>query len=177
MNLDGCVEVEAAYYSAPPRWIGRSVHTQWNERFVRLIDPLNGQLLREHLRQSRGTHRIHEQDRSLRTPLSTQQLLARARKAGPSMGTFCQILFDHDGQVAIRRVQGVMAMAKRYGAATTDEACKLALEMGVHQYRFVRNYLEKNGALTNALQQVDPIIRQLDLYRDLIAEKTKEPTE
>lgn len=93
------------------------------------------------------------------------------------MGTFCQILFDHDGQVAIRRVQGVMAMAKRYGAATTDEACKLALEMGVHQYPFVRKYLEKNGALTNALQQVDPIIRQLDLYRDLIAEKTKEPTE
>ena len=49
--------------------------------------------------------------------------------------------------------------------------------MGVHQYPFVRKYLEKNGALTNALQQVDPIIRQLDLYRDLIAEKTKESTE
>ena len=177
VHLDGCVEVEAAYYSAPPRWIGRSVHTQWNERFVRLIDPLNGQLLREHLRHSRGTHCIHEEDRSPRTPLSTRQLLDRARKAGPSMGTFCQILFDHDGQVAIRRVQGVMAMAKRYGTATTDEACKLALEMGVHQYPFVRKYLEKNGALTNALQQVDPIIRQLDLYRDLIAEKTKESTE
>jgi transposase len=25
VHLDGCVEVEAAYYSAPPRWIGRSV--------------------------------------------------------------------------------------------------------------------------------------------------------
>lgn len=68
-------------------------------------------------------------------------------------------------------------MAQRYGAATTDEACKLALEMGVHQYPFVRKYLKKHGALTNALQQVDPIIRQLDLYRDLIAEKTKESTE
>ena len=64
VHLDGCVEVEASYYSAPPRWIGRSVHTQWNERFVRLIDPLNGQLLREHFRQSRGTHRIHEEDRT-----------------------------------------------------------------------------------------------------------------
>ena len=177
VHLDGCVEVEAAYYSAPPRWIGRAVHAQWNERFVRLIDPLNGQLLREHLRQSRGTHRIHEEDRSQRTPLSTQQLLARAGKAGRSMGTFCQTLFDNDGQVAIRRIQGVMAMAKRYGAATTDEACKLALEMGVYQYRFVRGYLEKNGALTNALKQADPIIRQLDLYRDLIAERTKENPE
>ena len=177
VHLDGCVEVEAAYYSAPPRWIGRSVQVQWNDRFVRLLDPLNGQLLREHLRQSRGTHRIHEEDRSQRTPLSTQQLLARARQAGPSIGTFCQTLLDNDGQVAIRRIQGVMAMAKRYGAATTDEACKLALEMGVYQYRFVRRYLEKYGALTNALKQADPIIRQLDLYRDLIAERTKENPE
>jgi transposase len=177
VHLDGCVEVEAAYYSAPPRCIGRAVHVQWNERFVRLIDPLSGQLLREHLRQARGTHRIDDADRSQRTPLSTQQLLARARKAGPSIGTFCQTLFDIDGQTAIRRIQGVMAMAKRYGAATTDEACKLALEMGVHQYRFVRGYLEKNGALTNALKQADPIIRQLDLYRDLIAERTKENLE
>ena len=26
VNLDGCVEVEVAYYSAPPGWIGRSVN-------------------------------------------------------------------------------------------------------------------------------------------------------
>jgi len=29
VNLDGCVEVEAAYYSAPPGWIGRKVQVQW----------------------------------------------------------------------------------------------------------------------------------------------------
>ena len=177
VNLDGCVEVEAAYYSAPPRWIGRSVQVQWNEHLVRLLDPGNGQLLREHQRQPRGIHRIHEDDRSKRTPLTTTQLLARASKAGQSIGTFCQKLFDNEGQVAIRRIQGVMAMAKRYGAATTDDVCKLALEMGVSRYSFVRNYLAKNGALTNALKQADPIIRQLDLYRDLIAERTKENPE
>src|SRR5258707_7821524 len=30
VNLDGCVEVDAAYYSAPPGWIGRSVKVQWD---------------------------------------------------------------------------------------------------------------------------------------------------
>src|ERR1017187_7495910 len=64
VHLDGCVEVEAAYYGAPPGWIGRRVHVQWNAAHVRLIDPLSGQLLREHLRQQRGRHRIQEQDRS-----------------------------------------------------------------------------------------------------------------
>src|SRR5438094_2851337 len=63
VHLDGCVEVEAAYYSAPPGWIGRRVRVQWNATHVRLIDPLTGQLLREHLRQQRGRHRIPEEDR------------------------------------------------------------------------------------------------------------------
>jgi len=177
VHLDGCVEVEAAYYSAPLNWAGRKVQVQWDERFVRLLDPANGQLLREHIRHSRGRHRIHHEDRSKRTPLPTEQLLARSRKAGLSIGTFCQTLFEINGQIAIRRIQGVMAMAKRYGVASTEEACKLALEMGVYEYPFVRRYLDKHGALMNALKQADPIIRQLDLYRDVIAERTKENDE
>jgi hypothetical protein len=30
VHLDGCVEVEAAYYGAPPGWIGRVVRVQWD---------------------------------------------------------------------------------------------------------------------------------------------------
>ncbi|MBI2688531.1 MAG: hypothetical protein HYX27_19675 [Acidobacteria bacterium] len=94
--------------------------------------------------------------------------------AGPSIGVLCQTLLDNEGQVAIRRIQGVLSMAKRYGTPATDEACQLALEMGVHCYGFVRRYLEKHGSLLKALKQADPIIRQLDLYLDVIAERTKE---
>jgi transposase len=31
VHLDGCVEVDAAYYGAPPGWIGRRVDVQWND--------------------------------------------------------------------------------------------------------------------------------------------------
>src|ERR1700723_4182276 len=72
VHLDGCVEVEAAFYSAPPGWIGRRVQVQWDSRQVRLLDPKTGQLLREHLRQARGGHRIKDEDRSRKTPLGTQ---------------------------------------------------------------------------------------------------------
>ena len=54
VHLDGCVEVEAAYYGLPPGWIGRGVKVQWDELYVRLLDPKNGLLLREHVRQKRG---------------------------------------------------------------------------------------------------------------------------
>lgn len=46
VHLDGCVEVEAAYYGAPPGWIGREVHVQWDALYVRLLDPRTGELLR-----------------------------------------------------------------------------------------------------------------------------------
>jgi transposase len=45
VHLDGCVEVDAAYYSAPPGWIGRWVKVQWDSLFVRILDPKTGQLM------------------------------------------------------------------------------------------------------------------------------------
>lgn len=174
VHLDGCVEVAAAYYSAPPGWIGRSVNVQWDERHVRLLDSGTGQLLREHLRQERGRHRIQHEDRTSKTPASTAQLLTRCAAAGRNIGALAEAMYRTDGQVAIRRILGILSLARRHGAAATDAACAVALDAGAFNYRFVRRYLERQPSPPLTLRQVDPIIRQLTLYRDLIAEKTQE---
>ena len=147
---------------------------QWNALHVRLIDPRSGQLLREHLHQQRGRHRIQEADRPPRTPLSTQQLLRRADVTGPHIGALCQAMHRTQGQMAVRRILGVLALAKKYGIASTDNACALALETGACEYRFVRRYLERNPQLPLSLRQVDPLIRQLTAYRDLIENRTRQ---
>jgi hypothetical protein len=36
--------VDAAYYGAPPGWIGRRVQVQWDDSHVRILDPLTGNL-------------------------------------------------------------------------------------------------------------------------------------
>ena len=41
-------------------------------------------------------------------------------------------------------------------------------------YRFVRRYLERRSEPPLSLRQVDPLIRQLTLYRDLIEERTQQ---
>ena len=53
------------------------------------------------------------------------------------------------------------------GVATVETACTAALECGVPTYRFVRRYCERQPARLT-LRQIDPLIRQLTLYRDLI---------
>ncbi|MGB6473041.1 MAG: IS21 family transposase [Candidatus Sulfotelmatobacter sp.] len=174
VHLDGCVEVEAAYYGAPPGWIGRVLRVQWDELYVRLLDPKTGQLLREHVRQKRGWYRIKEEDHPKRTPLRTSQLLWRAGRAGAHIGALCDAIHRQQGEVGVRRILGVLSLAKKYGTAAVDEACAAALEMGVQEYRFVRRYLERCPQAPLSLQQVDPLIRELVRYRDFINYRTKE---
>jgi transposase len=177
VNLDGCVEVEAAYYSVPPGWIGRGVNVQWDGRVVRVLDPRSGQLLREHLRQQRGGYRIPDEDKPAKTPRTTAQLLARCAKIGSHIGTLAERMYERGGQSEIRRVLGITSLARKHGAALTDEACAAALDSGMpaNPYRFVLLWLGRKPPVT--LAQVDPIIRQLTLYRDLIDQKTQENEE
>lgn len=173
VNLDGCVEVAAAYYSTPPGWIGKKVRVQWDGRHVRVLDPRTGQLLREHLRQERGRHRIDQRDQSPRTAPGVTRLLGRAATLGPHCGEVCRTMYERDGIAAVRRILGVLALHRRHGVARLEDAARLALELNQCSYPFLRNYLQRSQpALT--LQQVDPLIRQLTLYRDFIENTTKE---
>jgi transposase len=101
VHLDGCVEVEAAYYGAPPGWIGRLLRVQWDKLFVRLLDPKTGQLLREHVRQKRGWYRIRSEDHPKRTPLRVSQLLWRASRAGAHIGALCEAIHRRQGEVGV----------------------------------------------------------------------------
>ena len=176
VHLNGCVEVEGAYYGAPPGWLGQRLHVQWNDLHVRLLAPKTSQLLREHLRTRRGTYQIHDDDRPARTPASTLALLGRATTAGPHIGRVCAHIQQHDGVPGIRRILGVLALAKKHGPAVVEEAAHAALELGVPTYRFLRKYVDRRPPLPLTLRQVDPLIRQLTLYRDLIDRHTGDPT-
>jgi len=104
--------------------------------------------------------------------LSTKQLLHRAETAGSHIGALCQAMHRSLGEEAVRRILGVLNLTKKYGVASTDEACAVGLETGANHYHFVRRYLERNPQLPLSLRQVDPLIRQLTLYRDLIESRT-----
>jgi transposase len=171
VHIDGCVEVDAAYYGAPPGWIGRKVNVQWDAMFVRLLDPRSGILLREHLSGKRGAHRIRDADRPRRTPPQLLELLARGHKAGANIGAVCDAIHARQGELGMRRIQGVLQMVKQYGSAAADNACAMALELRFPSYHFVRRYLERSPQAPLTLRQVDPLIRDLTQYRDLIQQR------
>ncbi len=177
VHLDGCVEVDGAYYMAPPGNIGRGVHVQWDELYVRLLELGTGRLLRELVRQSAGRYRAAPQDIPTRTPATTLELLARARRAGKSIGTLCDEVYRREPVAGPRRILGVLALAKKHGVPSVEDACAVALDVGSPSYRFVRLYVQRRAPPTLSLKQVDELIRPLTHYRDLIHRMTEgEPT-
>ncbi len=114
---------------------------------------------------SAGRHRIKEEDRPQRTPNGVVQLLARMATAGEHIGQLCKLMHAQQGELAVRRIQGILSFTKKYGIARVEDACAAALELAVIDYRFVRRYLERNTQPPISLRQVDPLIRQPNLYR------------
>jgi transposase len=177
VHLDGHVEIAAAYYSVPPGRIGTVVHVQWDERTVRILDPHTGELLREHRRDQPGRYRTKEEDRPRRTPASTEQLLRRAERIGLPVGVLCRHIHRRDGETGVRRILGILALARKHGREAIIDACRAASELGVPDYRFVRRYLERRPPAHLSLVQIDPLIRDLTQYRNLIAQMTQPPQE
>ena len=174
VHLDGHVEVARAYYSVPPGHIGRAVWVEWDDFQVRILDPKSGMLLREHLRHRPGNYRTQEQDRPSRTPRGTRDLLSRAERAGKHIGSLAKEIYDRDKQYGVRRILGVLSLARKYGAPAVDDACAAALDLAVPTYRFVRRYLERHPPVQLRLRRIDPLIRELTHYRNVINNLTKE---
>jgi len=171
VHLDGCVEVDGAYYEAPPGSIGQTLPVRWNEQTVRLLDPRTGQLLLEHERTKRGYHRLRHETRSRRAPPQIAEVLARAELVGANVGRVCAAIHAAEGDYGIRRILGVLSLGKKHGARTLDEGCEAALAVGVPTYRFVRNFVERTASPPLSLKQVDPLIRELTHYRDFVAQR------
>ena len=173
VHLDGFVEVAAAYYAPPPGWIGRTVRVQWDEQHVRLLDPKSGALLREHLVQDRGRHAMRAEDQPTRTPPQVAVLLARAHGIGLATGAIADAMYAESRTVGVRRVLGLCALAKKRGAVAVEAAAQVALDAGAPTYRFVRAYLERHHTVPVPLRQIDPLIRELTHYRDLVSRMTE----
>mgnify|MGYP003334634978 CR=1 FL=1 len=122
---------------------------------------------------SHSVHRALEHRWLLQENRRYRKELRRAARAGDHVGALCQAIHRHDREAGVRRILGVLAFAKKYGPAVVDEACAAALELEVPTYRFVRRFLERRPALQLSLKQVDPLIRELTHYRDLIDRRTE----
>jgi transposase len=174
VHMDGCVEVGGAYYHAPPGWLGQSMKVQWDGLRVRLLHPVSEELQREYVVQRPGGRRVLDADRPKNTPKGTLHLLGELGRSGKHVATLAdELRKKHGDEDVIRKLLGIRSLVKKYGGPAVDEASAAVLELGVVDYRALRRYLERRPAPPLSLTQIDPLIRSLSHYRELIDQKTE----
>ena len=85
----------------------------------------------------------------------------------------CEQIHFKKSEGGVRSILGVLSLTKKYGPGPIEEACRIAIDVGVPDYRFVRRWIERNAPEQIALRQIDPLIRELTNYRDIINQRTE----
>ena len=164
VHFDAHIEVDGAYYSAPPRYVGRKVPVHVGRLWLRVVDPTTQQCIREHpIALYRGQRRTNDADRPKQTPIKVEQLAARIGGAGPGCRAFADMLIEQRGAVALRALYGMLDLLRRYEAAAVDGACAFAVSSGISSFKFLRTYLSHH-ATPLRLKAEHHIIAEVQTY-------------
>ncbi len=162
VHFDGFIEVDGAYYHAPPHYVGTRVIVHIGRLWIRIVDPQTHQLLREHAVTGKGQRRIIESDLPKQTPPKVLDLVARIAHFGPSCATFARAVESERGILAARTLFGVLDLAHRYGSESLERACAFAITAQAWRLRFLRAYFAHHP--TTTLTSQHKIIPAIDTY-------------
>ena len=143
VHLDGCVEVEAAYYARRPAGSGGASTCSGTISTSACSIRRPASCCASTCAPRAAGTASQDADRPRRTPPKTSRCSSARERVGASVGTVCDHIHGHEGEAGVRRILGVLALAKKHGPAVVEDAAKAALELGVPTYRFLRRYLER----------------------------------
>ena len=171
VHQDGHIELERAYYSVPPEYVGRKVWARWEARLVRIYN-LRMEQIALHARAEPGKFstdaaHIHSRKRAL-IERGADWLLDRARLIGPACGTWAEQMFAQRGPLAIRVLQGLLALAEKHPVAQLEGACAQAIQYGAWRLRDLRALLNHAPPQQLTFLEKHPLIRDLDAYGNIV---------
>jgi len=154
LHGDCHLQVEKCRYSAPWRLVGQTLDVRLSETTVRVYHQHELKAIHPRLTHPGQRHTVDEHlppqhvAYKMRDP---QWCLKQAETIGPHCHRFITCLFNNRVLDRLRAAQGVVGLARRYGAVRLEAACQRALHFDNIQYRAVRVILEKSLD-----QQTDP---------------------
>jgi hypothetical protein len=163
VHMDGHIEVDGAYYSAPPRYAGLHVIVHVGNIWLRIIDQQLHCCVREHARVQRGQRQTQQDDRPKQTPPKIANLIVRAEQFGTSCGLFAREMEKQRGEFADRSLFGLLELTRRYSDDSIEKACTLAIESEITKLRFLRTNLKLHGTEL-ALTQKHSAIADISTY-------------
>jgi len=168
VHRDAHVEVDKAYYSVPPEYLGHRVWVRFDSRLVRIFNDRLEQI---------ALHVKHEKGRFSTDPghiasekisgveRGAEFLLRRISLIGPQASRWAQAMLDERGIEGVRVLQGLLSMTGKYTSGEIDAGCELALSHGAWRLRALRSLIKSRTRQQEFdLVQTHPLIRPMADY-------------
>jgi hypothetical protein len=169
VHRDGHVEVEGAYYSAPPESVGRRLWVRWDARLVRIFDDRWRQLA-VHAKAEPGRFRTAPEhipkEKVSAVERGTDALLRQVAAIGPHARQWAEAMVQARGVEGVRVLVGLKALAARHETRALDRACEIALGYGAYRLATIRRLLDRDAPRQSQFEFLDehPVIRPLSDY-------------
>jgi len=169
VHRDAHVEVEKAYYSVPPEYVGWRVWVRWDGRVVRVFNQ-QWQQIALHVKRDPGRFSTQPQhlasEKISSVERGTDHLLGKARRIGPQSARWAEAMLAERGIQGVRVLVGLLSLSRRYPSEQLEKACETAWTHQAWRLRTLRELLKRHaaGQETFTFMQEHPIIRPLADY-------------
>ena len=172
VHRDGHVEVDKAYYSVPPEYMGRTVWVRWDSRMVHIYNAQFAEIA-AHARQEFGRFRTAPQHiASQKIALiesGATELLRRARLVGPQTARWGEAVLKERGIEGVRVLVGLLSLVRRHSSTAVERGCELALGHGAFRLRELRALIQESAEQQQLEFMAEhPVIRSLKAYGELV---------
>ena len=170
VHRDSYVEVARSYYEVPEEYIGRKVWVRWDSRLVHIYNQ-RFEKITVFARVPRGKFSscLGLGGRRGSVARNADYWLERTGLIGEQCGKWGMAVLLNRGPLAIRVLQGLVALTRRHSAKCIEEACALALSHGAYRLRDVRHLIKIPTEQDNfEFTQTHPLIRDMAEYGTVI---------
>jgi len=175
VHRDGHVEVEKAYYSVPPEYVGHEVWVRWDGRMVRVFTRRMEQIAL-HAQQEAGRFSTRSEDIHSRKVSSVERgaeyLLEKAGRIGLSAERWARAMLQARGIEGIRVLQGLVSLCGQHESKEIDAACAIALTHEAFRLRAIRELIKRgSGGKQESFEYLaeHEIIRDMADYGSIVA--------
>jgi transposase len=172
VHRDGYIELQRAYYSVPPEYVGRQVWARWESRLLRVFNQRREVIavhaLAEPGKFTTDPNHLHSPHRQV-IQQGLEQLLDRARLIGVQTGSWAEAMVQQRGPIGVRVLYGLLALAQKHPVKALELATQTALHHGTWHLHDLCLLLEQATPSPQLdFLETHPLIRNLDTYRDCV---------
>jgi transposase len=146
VHPDHHVVFDRSYYSLPTRYIGKKVWVRGTHKLVRIF--FHHELIKTHRRARYPGEWVT--DLSDYPPEKLAYLMAtpsfcraKAAEYGPFTEKLIHTILSEHAMRNLRKAQGILRLAEKYGAKEMERACERALKFGNYRYKSLTTILER----------------------------------